>query len=165
MASFPTYYALLVLVLLLGAPSLGALAGGGYQFNILDKLLQETNLQSVIDKHLATSPRGLTAFSPTDAAFRKPPPGLLNRLTFAQKTQIGLFHLVPKYYSLMDLTKTTLPLQTFSPGKTLKLAFRQNKLFVLSGSMTTPVAYAIQNKYPVANFAINDVLVPPGMRF
>ncbi|XP_078428088.1 fasciclin-like arabinogalactan protein 6 [Wolffia australiana] len=140
MASFSTYYALLALVLVLVAP-----AASGKQFTIADKLLLETNMFPVIQKHLETSTEGLTAFAPTDVAFGKLPPGDLDRLTLAQKTQFV----------------RSLFLQTFAQGKTLKVGLRQNMPVVSSGLVTTPVAFAVQDKYPVSVFAINDVLIPP----
>ncbi|XP_078429420.1 fasciclin-like arabinogalactan protein 6 [Wolffia australiana] len=156
MASFSTYYALLALVLVLVAP-----AASGKQFTIADKLLLETNMFPVIQKHLETSTEGLTAFAPTDVAFGKLPPGDLDRLTLAQKTQFVRSHMVPKYYSFANLSRVSFPLQTFAQGKTLKVGLRQNMPVVSSGLVTTPVAFAVQDKYPVSVFAINDVLIPP----
>ena len=131
-------------------------------FNTLLSLLYSRGLVKPLNKFLKTSDKGVTLFAPTDNAFKRLPPGTLEKLTPQQQTVILLLHAAPKYYSYSGLRTARNPLRTFAPGLTLNVTVNSKGLFVSSGVVTTRVKRPIYSKSRLSIFRIDAVLIPRG---
>nr|AEQ39041.1 putative cell surface adhesion protein [Wolffia arrhiza] len=171
--AFSCSYALIALLLLFKAPALNAkpvkevivILNRPNQFSVLIKLLQDTGLLDAIQGQIdaGTSFSGITVFAPTDAAFRKLPPGFIENLSLSQKTLLLQNLVVPQFYTFDGLAGVTGPLFTFSGFPLNIVDLQPRRPFVSTGSVTTAVKNPLTEEFPASVFPVFDVLLPPGL--
>ncbi|XP_038681612.1 fasciclin-like arabinogalactan protein 9 [Tripterygium wilfordii] len=151
-----------------------ALAGPVNLVRILDKsgqyktffrLLQQTQVGNQVNNHLKGSiTEGFTVFAPTDNAFRNLKAGTINRLTNQQQVQLVLYHVVAKYYSLNGLRSVRNPVRTQATGQNgifvLTFTSQGNRVNVSSGMVKTQINNALRQKFPLAVYQVDKVLLP-----
>ncbi|CAA7410178.1 unnamed protein product [Spirodela intermedia] len=137
-----------------------AILEGGRQYSKLLKLLKDKHLVDGIANQLQISPDGLTIFAPTDKAFNKLPTGALNKLSSEEQTQLLMLHVVGRYYSFELLPTASNPVQTLASLYTLNITSGNNQANVSTGAVNTPVNTGLYDKFPLAIFPIDAVLIP-----
>ncbi|VFQ81688.1 unnamed protein product [Cuscuta campestris] len=137
------------------------------RFSIFIKFMDRTGrIATQINTQVITSAQGVTVLAPTDAAFGALPSGALNRLSVQQKVQLIQYHVLPKFYSLDDLETATNPVGTQasgSDGGNFWLNFTggmSNQVNVSSGVVETQVSNALRQKFPLAVYQVDKVLLP-----
>ncbi|KAJ7948377.1 Fasciclin-like arabinogalactan protein [Quillaja saponaria] len=135
------------------------------QYATLIRLLIETQVADQINNQLNSSSEGFTIFAPTDNAFNSLPSGTINNLGTQGKVQLILYHVVPKYHSLADLLTVSNPVRTQATGQDggvfgLHFTGQGNQVNVSTGVVETQINNAIRQKFPLALFQVDKVLLP-----
>ncbi|XP_027342721.1 fasciclin-like arabinogalactan protein 13 [Abrus precatorius] len=147
-----------------GPLNLTAILEKGGQFTTLIRLLQDTQQLTQIQSQLKSNSQGFTLFAPTDNAFQNLKSGAINDLTDEQKVQLILYHVTPKYYSLSDLLTVSNPVRTQASGSDgswgLNFTGQGNQVNVSSGVVETPINNALREKFPLAVYQVDKVLLP-----
>ncbi|KAL2331661.1 hypothetical protein Fmac_019242 [Flemingia macrophylla] len=147
-----------------GTLNLTAILEKGGQYTTLIRLLQETQQLTQIESQLKSNSQGFSLFAPTDNAFMNLKSGALNGLTDDQKVKLILFHVTPKYYSLSDLLTVSNPVRTQATEKEgtwgLNFTGKGQQLNVSTGVVDTPVNNALREKFPLAVYQVDKVLLP-----
>lgn len=131
------------------------------KYNTLLQLLTEKKLVGAIGDQLKTS-EGITIFAPTDSAFGNLPNGFYASQSQEVQTELLLLHVVPKFYTLKELSTASKPISTLAKNYTLKVIRSNNQVNVSTGVVNVTVT-TISETSPVAIFSIESVLVPPGL--
>lgn len=146
------------------AVNLTAILEKGGQFTTLIRLLKETQQVIQIESQLKSNSEGFTLFAPTDNAFQSLKQGALNDLSNDQKVKLILFHVTPKYYPLSDLLTVSNPVRTQATEKEgtwgLNFTGHGQQVNVSSGVVATPVNNALREKFPLAVYPVDKVLLP-----
>ncbi|XP_058773924.1 fasciclin-like arabinogalactan protein 13 [Vicia villosa] len=136
----------------------------GSQYTFLIRLLNETQQLTQIQSQLNSTSQGFTIFAPTDNAFQNLPSGAINDLSDEQKVQLILYHVTPKYYSLSDFLTVSNPVRTQASDKSgpwgLHFTSQGNQVNVSSGVVTEPINNALRQKFPLAVYQLDKVLLP-----
>ncbi|TKY48904.1 Fasciclin arabinogalactan protein 6 [Spatholobus suberectus] len=147
-----------------GPVNLTAILEKGGQFTTLIRLLKETQQLTQIQSQLNSTSQGFTLFAPTDNAFMNLKSGALNDLNDTQKVKLVLYHVTPKYYSLSDLLTVSNPVRTqASEGEGtwgLNFAGQGQQVNVSTGVVETPINNALRQKFPLAVYQVDKVLLP-----
>ncbi|KAG9447778.1 hypothetical protein H6P81_013906 [Aristolochia fimbriata] len=143
----------------------GILDKGG-QYTTLIRLLGATQIASQIENQLNNSNQGMTLFAPTDNAFNNLKPGTLNGLDTQQQVALLLYHLLPKFYRLVDLETVSNPVRTQASGNGGGLyllnfiSTTQNQVNVSTGIVETQLNNALRSVFPFAVYQLDTVLLP-----
>ncbi|KAF7140035.1 hypothetical protein RHSIM_Rhsim06G0135900 [Rhododendron simsii] len=137
----------------------------GGQYNTWIRLLTVTQVGSQIDNQVNNSNQGMTVFCPTDNAFNSLPTGTLNNLTTQEQVQLVLYHVLPQYYTLADLLTVSNPVHTQASGQEgevfgLYFSGQDNQVNVSTRIMSTPVNNFLREKFPLAMYEVDKVLMP-----
>ncbi|CAI8592565.1 unnamed protein product [Vicia faba] len=136
----------------------------GSQYTFLIRLLNETQQLTQIQSQLNSTSQGFTIFAPTDNAFQNLPSGTINNLSDDKKVQLILYHVTPKYYSLSDFQTVSNPVRTQASDKSgpwgLYFTSQGNQVNVSSGVVTEPINNALRQKFPLAVYQLDKVLLP-----
>ncbi|KAK7401939.1 hypothetical protein VNO78_13817 [Psophocarpus tetragonolobus] len=148
-----------------GALNLTAILEKGGQYTSLIKLLKDTQQLTQIESQLKSNSQGFSLFAPTDNAFQNLKAGALNGLSDDQKVKLVLFHVTPKYYSLSDLLTVSNPVRTQATEEegTWALNFTgqgNQQVNVSTGVVITQVNNALREKFPLAVYQVDKVLLP-----
>ncbi|KAH9608964.1 hypothetical protein KSS87_020917 [Heliosperma pusillum] len=143
----------------------GILAKGG-QFGTFIRLLTSTQVAEQVNSQVNHSTQGMTVFAPTDNAFQNLKPGLINGLTTQEQVELILFHVLPQFYTFDTFQTASNPVRTQATGndgKQFSLTVTYlgvNSVNVSTGMVTTQVNNAISDKFPLAVFQVDKVLLP-----
>lgn len=78
--------------------------------------------------------------------------------------QLILYHVTPKYYSLSDFLTVSNPVRTQASDKSgpwgLHFTSQGNQVNVSSGVVTEPINNALRQKFPLAVYQLDKVLLP-----
>ncbi|XP_038887446.1 fasciclin-like arabinogalactan protein 13 [Benincasa hispida] len=140
----------------------GILAQGG-QFNTFIRLLNESRLIIQLDNQLNNSQgEGLTILAPTDNGFNALKSGALNGLDDQQKSQLLLYHVLPKFYTLTELQTVSNPVRTQAGDWGLNFTGQanSNQVNVSTGIVTVPINNKLREQSPLSVFVVEQVLSP-----
>jgi transforming growth factor-beta-induced protein len=133
-------------------PNLVDLVVNGEQFTTLETLLGKAELVDAVKNG------EFTVFAPTDAAFAKLPPAVVNYLLSnkAALQQVLLYHVVPGTNAAEKVLQS--PTLTSAAGPALNISLRQGKPFINDSQIVATDVFASNGVVHV----IDTVLVPPG---
>ncbi|XP_074284871.1 fasciclin-like arabinogalactan protein 9 [Silene latifolia] len=143
----------------------GILAKGG-QFGTFIRLLTSTQVAEQVNSQVNHSTQGMTVFAPTDNAFQNLKPGLINGLTAQEQVELILSHVLPQYYTFDTFQTASNPVRTqatVEDGRQIGLTVTYlgvNSVNVSSGMVTTQVNTVVSDKFPLAVFQVDKVLLP-----
>ncbi|KAL9241087.1 hypothetical protein vseg_015237 [Gypsophila vaccaria] len=143
----------------------GILSKGG-QFSIFIRLLTTTQVADQVNSQVNHSSEGMTVFAPTDNAFQNLKPGAINGLTTQEQVQLVLYHVLPKFFSFDSFETASNPVQTQATGndgKAFELTVTYlgvNQVNVSTEMVTTQVTNALSDKFPIAVYQVDKVLLP-----
>ncbi|KAK9664242.1 hypothetical protein RND81_14G028000 [Saponaria officinalis] len=143
----------------------GILSKAG-QFNTFIRLLTTTQVADQVNSQVNHSSEGMTVFAPTDNAFQNLKPGAINSLTTQEQVQLVLYHVLPKYFSIDSFETASNPVRTQATGndgKAFDLTVTYlgvNRVNVSTGLVTTQVNSALSDKFPLAVYQVDKVLLP-----
>ncbi|KAB1223881.1 Fasciclin-like arabinogalactan protein 11 [Morella rubra] len=83
-------------------------------FTTFIRLLKNTDMAEQINGQLKKNSLGLTIFAPPDSCFSNLKLGTLNSLTDKQQLQLVQFHILPSFYSILQLQTATNPVHTLA---------------------------------------------------
>ncbi|XP_057956205.1 fasciclin-like arabinogalactan protein 13 [Malania oleifera] len=134
------------------------------QYTSFIRLLTSTQVADQIDNQVNTSTEGFTVLAPTDNAFANLKAGALNGLNDQQKVQLVLYHVLPKYYSLVDFQTVSNPVRTQAGGQDgswgLNFIAQSNQINVSTGVVDTPLNNVLRQAKPLAVYQVDKVLLP-----
>ncbi|OIV92015.1 hypothetical protein TanjilG_20945 [Lupinus angustifolius] len=142
-----------------GPANLTATLESGGQYNTFIRLLNETQQIIQIQSQLNTTTQGFTIFAPTDNAFQTLASGAINGLTVDQKVKLVLYHIIPKYYLLIDLLTVSNPVSTEASWG-LNFTGHGNQVNVSTGVVETALNNALREQFPLAVYEVDKVLLP-----
>ncbi|KAK9689807.1 hypothetical protein RND81_09G082300 [Saponaria officinalis] len=146
--------------------NLTAILSKGGQFTTFIRLLASTQVGQQVDNQVNNSNQGMTVFAPTDNAFQTLKPGTINGLTTQQQVQLILYHVLPQFYTFETFQTASNPVRTQATGNDGKpfgltvTYLGVNNVNVSTGVVTTQVNNALRDKFPLAVFQIEKVLLP-----
>ncbi|XP_022988922.1 fasciclin-like arabinogalactan protein 13 [Cucurbita maxima] len=140
----------------------GILEKGG-QFTTLIRLLNETKINTQLDNQLNNTPQGMTILAPTDNAFNSLKPGALNGLNDQEKTQLLLYHVLTKFYTLTDLQTVSNPVRTLAGDWGLNFTGQANQVNVSTGVVMVAVNNKVREQSPLSIYAVEQVLLPEAL--
>ncbi|OVA11101.1 FAS1 domain [Macleaya cordata] len=148
-----------------GPINLTAILEKGGQFTTLIRLLTATQIGSQITNQLNSSDQGMTLFAPTDNAFNSLKPGTLNGLTTQEQVELVLYHVLPKYYSLVMFQTVSNPVRTQATGQDggafgLNFTSAANQVNVSTGMVEVQLNNALRQEFPLAVYEVEKVLLP-----
>ncbi|TVU32332.1 hypothetical protein EJB05_24057, partial [Eragrostis curvula] len=139
----------------------------GEQYTTLLRLLNTTRVLDQLHGQLRDSYDGITFFAPTDSAFAKLSPGTLNALNDQDQTQLVLYHVLPRYYSLATFQTASNPLHTEAsgPGGAYSVNVTTGTaagslVRVSTGVVAVPLSNTMLAEFPLAVYSLDDVLLP-----
>ncbi|OVA11218.1 FAS1 domain [Macleaya cordata] len=138
----------------------------GGQYTTFIRLLNTTQVSNQITNQLNSSTEGMTVFAPTDNAFNNLKPGTLNGLSVQQQVQLVLYHVLPKYYSLVMFQTVSNPVRTQATGQdggVFGLNFTStgtNQVNISTGVVVTQLNNALRQDFPLAVYQVDMVLLP-----
>ncbi|TVT98200.1 hypothetical protein EJB05_56519, partial [Eragrostis curvula] len=139
----------------------------GEQYTTLLRLLNTTRVLDQLHGQLRDSYDGITFFAPTDSAFAKLSPGTLNALNDQEQTQLVLYHVLPRYYSLATFQTASNPLHTEAsgPGGAYSVNVTTGTaagslVRVSTGVVDVPLSNTMLAEFPLAVYSLDEVLLP-----
>lgn len=135
------------------------------QYTYFLRLLAETQVGTQIQNQLNGTTEGFTVCAPTDNAFNNLKPGTINNLNTQKKSQLVLYHVIPKYYSFNDLQFVSNPVRTQASGQDgkpfgLNFTGQNNQVNVSTGVVETQINNALTQQKPLAVYQVDKVLLP-----
>ncbi|CAK9316182.1 unnamed protein product [Citrullus colocynthis] len=143
----------------------GILAQGG-QFGTFIRLLNESRLITQLENQLNNSQgEGLTIIAPTDNGFNALKSGALNNLDDQQKSQLLLYHVLPKFYTVTDLQTVSNPVRTQAGDWGLNFTGQpnSNQVNVSTGVVTVPINNKLREQRPLCVLVVDQVLLPEAL--
>ncbi|KAG6572265.1 Fasciclin-like arabinogalactan protein 6, partial [Cucurbita argyrosperma subsp. sororia] len=142
----------------------GILAEGG-QFSTFLRLLGESNLISQLENQLDNSHEGMTILAPSDNGFNALKSGTLNSLNDQQKSQLLLFHVLSKFYTVTDLQTVSNPTRTLAGDWGLNFTGQpnSNQVNVSTGVVTVEINNKLREKSPLGVYVVDQVLLPDAL--
>ncbi|XP_039142818.1 fasciclin-like arabinogalactan protein 9 [Dioscorea cayenensis subsp. rotundata] len=141
----------------------GVLEKGG-QYTTFLRLLKETQVGQQVQSQLNNSYDGLTIFAPTDNAFSNLKAGTLNSLNAQEQVSLILYHVLPRYYSLVTFETASNPVRTQASGSNgvyaVNITSSTNQVNVSTGIVNTPVQTVLYSDFPLAVYSVDKVLLP-----
>uniref|UniRef100_A0A7N0ZRP4 FAS1 domain-containing protein n=1 Tax=Kalanchoe fedtschenkoi TaxID=63787 RepID=A0A7N0ZRP4_KALFE len=142
-----------------GLPNVTGILDKAGQYTKLILLLEKTQLATQLENQLNTSSEGLTLLAPTDNAFNNLPSGTVNSLSNQEQVELILYHVLPKYYALVDFSTVSNPVRTQGQDG-LNFTSQSNQLNVSSGLVTTQINNPLRQQFPLAVYQVDQVLLP-----
>ncbi|KAA0059126.1 fasciclin-like arabinogalactan protein 6 [Cucumis melo var. makuwa] len=139
---------------------------GGGQFSTFIRLLNQSRLIIQLDNQLNNSQgEGLTILAPTDNGFNALESGALNSLDDQQKSQLLLYHVLPKFYTLTELQTISNPVRTQAGDWGLNFTGQanSNQVNVSTGVVTVPINNKLREQSPLSVFVVDKVLLPEAL--
>ncbi|XP_022969246.1 fasciclin-like arabinogalactan protein 13 [Cucurbita maxima] len=142
----------------------GILAEGG-QFSTFLRLLGESNLISQLENQLDNSHEGMTILAPSDNGFNALKSGTLNSLNDQQKSQLLLFHVLSKFFTVTDLQTVSNPMRTLAGDWGLNFTGQpnSNQVNVSTGVVTVEINNKLREKSPLGVYVVDQVLLPDAL--
>ncbi|KGN64742.1 fasciclin-like arabinogalactan protein 12 [Cucumis sativus] len=138
----------------------------GGQFNVLIRLLKNTQVANQINTQLNDSNSELTLFAPTDNAFSNLQSGTLNSLNDQEKVELLQFHMIPTFLSLSNFQTISNPVRTQAGDAyefPLNVTTSGNSVNVSSGLVNTSISGTVYTDNQLAIYQIDSVLKPIGV--
>ncbi|KAI3941982.1 hypothetical protein MKW92_010807 [Papaver armeniacum] len=137
----------------------------GGQFTTFMRLLNSTQVSSQVNSQIKTSSEGMTIFAPSDNAFNNLKPGTLNGLSLQEQIELVLYHVLPKYYSMVNFQTVSNPVRTQASdqgGKPFGLNFTttSNQVNISTGIVETQLNNALRQEFPLGVYQVDQVLLP-----
>ncbi|KAG2690197.1 hypothetical protein I3760_09G176200 [Carya illinoinensis] len=132
------------------------------------RLLRNTDMGEQLNGQLKKSNLGRTVFVPTDSSFSSLKLGTLNALTDKQELQLVQFHILPDFYSELQLQTATNPVHTLA-GDSNAGHFQLNvtaataagkEVNITTGAVSTTVEKTIYTDDHLAVYQVGAVLLP-----
>ncbi|XP_041023139.1 fasciclin-like arabinogalactan protein 11 [Juglans microcarpa x Juglans regia] len=130
------------------------------------RLLRNTDMGEQLNGQLKKSNLGRTLFVPTDSSFSSLKLGTLNALTDKQELQLVQFHILPDFYSELQLQTATNPVHTLA-GDSNAGHFQLNvtaatgkEVNITTGAVSTTVEKTIYTDEHLAVYQVGEVLLP-----
>lgn len=125
---------------------------------IFNTLLAAATAAGLVDTLKSEGP--FTVFAPTDEAFQKLPPGMIDSLLADPMTlrDILLYHVVPGRVSAAQVVN--IPSATTVEGENIMITLRNGKVFINDSKVTTTDVHASNGIIHI----IDSVLIPPSKR-
>ena len=107
----------------------------------------------------------MTILAPTDNGFNSLRPGALNALDDQQKSQLLLYHVLPKFYTLIELQTVSNPVRTQAGDWGLNFTGQanSNQVNVSTGIITVPINNKLREQSPLSIFVVDQVLLPDAL--
>jgi len=107
----------------------------------------------------------MTILAPTDNAFNSLKAGTLNSLNPQEQAALILYHVLPRYYSLMTFQTSSNPITTQATGNHGAYVVNitstaNNQVNVSTGVNQTPLSTSLRSTFPLAVYQIDSVLLP-----
>ncbi|KAI3877957.1 hypothetical protein MKW92_015492 [Papaver armeniacum] len=129
------------------------------QYTTFMRLLTSTQVSNQIYNQLNSSDQGMTVFAPTDNAFNNLKPGTLNSLSTQDQVELVLYHVLPKYYSLVMFETASNPVRTQSSDG-LNFTTSANQVNVSTGMVDVILNNALRQEFPLSVYQVDKVLLP-----
>ncbi|XP_021756889.1 fasciclin-like arabinogalactan protein 9 [Chenopodium quinoa] len=152
-----------------GPVNLTAILEKAGQYTTFMRLLASTQVGNQIANQVNTSTEGMTVFAPTDNAFQNLKAGTINNLSDQDQVKLVLNHVLPKFNSFDNFETISNPVRTQATGDdgeafTLEIVSIGNRqVNVSSGKVTTQLNNALREKFPLAVYQVDKVLLPPAL--
>ncbi|MCL7039989.1 hypothetical protein MKW94_018629 [Papaver nudicaule] len=148
-----------------GPINLTAILEKAGQYTTFMRILTATQVSNQIYNQLNSSDQGMTVFAPTDNAFNNLKPGTLNGLSTQEQVELVLYHVIPKYYSLVMFETASNPVRTQATGQGggqfgLNFTTSANQVNVSSGMVDVILNNALRQEFPLAVYQVDKVLLP-----
>ncbi|KAI3988082.1 hypothetical protein MKX01_011871 [Papaver californicum] len=148
-----------------GPINLTAILEKAGQYTTFMRILSTTQVSNQIYNQLNSSDQGMTVFAPTDNAFNNLKPGTLNGLSTQEQVELVLYHVLPKFYSLVMFETASNPVRTQATGQGggafgLNFTSSANQVNVSSGMVDVILNNALRQEFPLAVYQVDKVLLP-----
>ncbi|KAM0939536.1 putative FAS1 domain-containing protein [Dioscorea sansibarensis] len=144
--------------------NLTAVLEKGGQYTTFLRLLKETQVGKQVQSQLNNSYDGLTIFAPTDNAFSNLKAGTLNSLNAQEQVSLILYHVLPRFYSMVTFETASNPVRTQASGSNgvygVNITSSTNQVNVSTGIVDTPVQTVLYSDFPLAVYSVDKVLLP-----